>query len=202
MSTQAQILANQENAKKSHGPVTPDGKETSSQNAFQHGLATKVFGSEEVLLLDEEDPERYRELANRLYADFDPTCEKESLLLRLMVNHEWLRARAQRFQTRCMAVAEMDKPTTQRFALLLRYESFHERSYHKCVHELQKLRNESKNAEIGFVPQMLKLAAEKRAVERHEVFQQRAQTAKPAPQPLTQPMLAPDSSPGALQKAA
>jgi hypothetical protein len=38
-----------------------------------------------------------------------------------------------------MAVADMDQPTTQRLALLLRYESFHERSYHKCVQELQKL---------------------------------------------------------------
>ena len=38
MATPAQIAANRQNAGKSTGPRTPEGKAVSSQNAFQSGL--------------------------------------------------------------------------------------------------------------------------------------------------------------------
>ncbi|MHC4331688.1 MAG: hypothetical protein ACYSWW_26580 [Planctomycetota bacterium] len=38
MSTEAQVNANRENAKKSTGPRTPEGKTAVSQNAVKHGL--------------------------------------------------------------------------------------------------------------------------------------------------------------------
>ena len=37
MASQAQITANRENAKKSTGPKTAEGKSRSSQNALKHG---------------------------------------------------------------------------------------------------------------------------------------------------------------------
>ena len=42
MATEAQIKANQENAKKSTGPVTSAGKEISSMNAVTHGIKSKL----------------------------------------------------------------------------------------------------------------------------------------------------------------
>ena len=40
MSTKAQIKANQQNAQKSTGPQTAEGKTVVSQNAIKHGLFT------------------------------------------------------------------------------------------------------------------------------------------------------------------
>ena len=47
MTSQSQIAANQRNAQLSTGPVTPQGKETASQNATKHSLSsTRVLPSE------------------------------------------------------------------------------------------------------------------------------------------------------------
>jgi len=43
MSTQAQINANRENAEKSTGPKTAEGKAASSKNATRHGFYSKEF---------------------------------------------------------------------------------------------------------------------------------------------------------------
>lgn len=42
MATEAQIKANQENAKKSTGPITKDGKQRSSMNAMTHGIFANI----------------------------------------------------------------------------------------------------------------------------------------------------------------
>ena len=57
MSTEAQIRANQENARKSTGPQSVTGKARVAQNARKHG-----FSSREVILTSPEDVEAYDEL--------------------------------------------------------------------------------------------------------------------------------------------
>ena len=42
MATEAQIKANQENAKKSTGPATEEGKKISSMNAMTHGIFSTI----------------------------------------------------------------------------------------------------------------------------------------------------------------
>ncbi len=42
MTTEAQIKANQENAKKSTGPTSIEGKQRSSMNAITHGIFAKI----------------------------------------------------------------------------------------------------------------------------------------------------------------
>jgi len=53
MSTKVQINANQQNAQKSTGPQTDEGKAVVSQNAVKHGL----FAAETVITV--EDPADY-----------------------------------------------------------------------------------------------------------------------------------------------
>ncbi len=43
MATEAQIKANQENAKKSTGPSTSKGKQRSSMNGMTHGIFSKIL---------------------------------------------------------------------------------------------------------------------------------------------------------------
>ena len=57
MSTEAQIRANQENARKSTGPQSVTGKARVAQNARKHG-----FTSREVMITCPEDAEAYNEL--------------------------------------------------------------------------------------------------------------------------------------------
>ena len=54
MATEAQIAANIENAKKSTGPRTNEGKERSRMNALDHGLTARLA------LLPDEDPASFR----------------------------------------------------------------------------------------------------------------------------------------------
>lgn len=55
-----QLIANQNNAKKSTGPVTVQGKQTVSNNALKHGVFSKT------LILTDEDPDEYKSLLDQL----------------------------------------------------------------------------------------------------------------------------------------
>ena len=77
-----------------------------------------------------------------------------------MTESEWLRARALRLQAGSLEVG-----LEKRFALFLRYETTHERAFYKALNELQSIRKQSHNREIGFESQKLKQAAETRAAE-------------------------------------
>jgi hypothetical protein len=54
-----QLIANQNNAKKSTGPVTLQGKQTVSNNALKHGVFSKS------LILADEDPDEYKSLLDQ-----------------------------------------------------------------------------------------------------------------------------------------
>ncbi len=162
MATEKQIAANQANAKLSQGPVTDAGKIAAQINAFRHGLAVKTnlhFG-----MLYDENQEVFDELLANLNKDHAPTNETERLLVLHMAQHEWLRARALRLQADCVQHGEKSVEA-DKFALFMRYGTTHERGFHKSLNELQSLRKQERNMEIGIESQRLKQAVEIRAVE-------------------------------------
>ena len=63
MATEAQIKANQENAKKSTGPATSEGKQRSSMNAMVHGFFSKTPLNQE----------QFRLLKDEIIKDYKPT---------------------------------------------------------------------------------------------------------------------------------
>jgi hypothetical protein len=161
MATEKQILANQQNAQLSTGPTSPEGVQASSQNNFRHGLAPRHH--EVFTFLKDEDPNKFGELVRNLIKEHAPQGETQKILVRRMAESEWLRARAVRLQTDCFT--DYDNLNEKRLALFIRYETTHERAFYRALKELQTLRKEKRNTEIGFESQKLKQAAETRAAE-------------------------------------
>ncbi len=92
MSTKAQIKANQQNAQKSTGPQTAEGKAVVSQNAVKHGL----FAAEEVISV--EDPADYELYHDKYLAELLPVGMVESMLAERIVSLWWRLRRTERMQ--------------------------------------------------------------------------------------------------------
>jgi len=84
MSSPAQILANRSNATHSTGPLTPEGKAASSQNARSHGYYAKR------LYLSEEDQAKYAAMESQLHAEINPQGIEELNALKQLLHGLWL----------------------------------------------------------------------------------------------------------------
>jgi hypothetical protein len=146
MSTANQIAANQANAQLSTGPKTETGKAASSQNSWKHGL---TFGSFRVL--NTESQMQYQDFLQDLESEYNPATPTEGILVERMAQHHWLRNRALQFQTHYLESG--DESSASKLSLFMRYESMHERAFHKCLADLLKLRAEKQKQEIGFASQ-------------------------------------------------
>ena len=102
-----------------------------------------------------------------------PATPTEILLIESMAQHYWMKQRALRLQRFCFD--EDGNCDEKSLALYLRYQTTHDRAFHKALNTLLKLRADKKKAEIGFVSQQRqneeharKQAAEKRKQELHK----------------------------------
>ena len=161
MASPAQLDANQMNAQLSTGPKTDEGKAASSQNNFRTGLAGAF------VLLDSESPAEFAELHSQLTNEHKPSTPTETMLIQRMAEHFWLTGRALSLQNTCFDLAT-GLPDDKRFALYLRYQTSHERAFHKCLADLLRLRAERRRTEIGFESQNAKAVAEARTAELHQ----------------------------------
>src|ERR1051325_3917250 len=160
MPTQAQIDAARRNGAKSNGPKTPEGKAISSKNALRHGLTAKS------ILLTNENPELYHQLAASYYDKFQPADDVERDLVDEMVIAKW-RQRRDWSNEAALLDLEMDRQTKRvdteykkidhacRFALAFRaladeskaltlcarYETSHRRTYYRAMTALLNLRS-------------------------------------------------------------
>jgi hypothetical protein len=87
-STEGQINANRESAKKSTGPRTAEGKAASSRNGLKHGLCADKH------ILPGEDPEDFLFLLKDLYDRFHPVGEGEEKLVLRIAAAQWRLDRA------------------------------------------------------------------------------------------------------------
>jgi len=88
MTTEKQIAANRQNAKKSTGPRTREGKLNSRRNAFRHGLT-----AETVITLF-EDAGEYAAFENSIIADYEPQTAVERALAARLASLLWRLRRA------------------------------------------------------------------------------------------------------------
>jgi hypothetical protein len=98
MSTKAQIKANQQNAQKSTGPQTDEGKAAVSLNAVKHGL----FAAEAVI--SGENPADYELYRDEYLAELLPVGMLESMLAERIISLAWRLQRAERMQNEAIDV--------------------------------------------------------------------------------------------------
>lgn len=96
MSSAAQLLANQANARCSTGPTSIDGKARSARNALRHGFRSQT------VLLPGDDESEYQALLDELTAYFHPEDLDEIRCVREMADAEWRLRRARLFQERAL----------------------------------------------------------------------------------------------------
>jgi hypothetical protein len=164
--TPNRLAANRENAQKSTGPVTDEGKAVSSQNRLTHGLARH---NGRFALLPTENPDDYADLLNGYLAEHNPTTPTEKDLVHNMAESRWLANRAQNLQATCFDPATGLATNEKSLSLYIRYESTYNRAYKAAFKQLQSLRADRRKAELGFEAQKRQQAAETRAQEKHQM---------------------------------
>jgi hypothetical protein len=148
--TPAQLAANRENALKSCGPKTEEGKAVSSQNRLTHGLARH---NGRFALLPTEDAAEFAALRDTYFQEHVPTDQTETDLVQGMVEALWLRNRAQNLQPSCFDPQTGAVADQKALALFIRYENTYNRAFSTALKDLLRVRSEKRKEEIGFEAQ-------------------------------------------------
>ena len=98
MATEKQIAANRENARKSTGPRTEQGKRRSRRNSIRHGLTAETVIK---VLEDEAD---YESLAAAINSDFRPATNFETQLIARLISLLWRLRRATAIESGLLAI--------------------------------------------------------------------------------------------------
>ena len=156
MATTAQTNANRENAKKSTGPRTPEGKTISSRNSLVHGMTSGKF------LPPDADPQEFFQLLDQFRARFQPFDEVEDALVERLVAAEfkmrsvrYLDAGLFHYQAETNPMPEQfnkagrsnplawafhgDSAYYNSFSKLMRYEGFLQREFSRALRDLSML---------------------------------------------------------------
>jgi hypothetical protein len=134
--SEKQQEANRQNAQHSTGPTSPAGKDAVRLNALKYGLRARD------LIIFDEDPEEYKQLAADLEGDWRPQSRTESLLLEQMTTSQWLLARISRGESR---IYQAGIAIEKQFALLRDVAAQRtklERSFLTAMRELKQLQKE------------------------------------------------------------
>src|SRR5690242_3854896 len=101
MASDAKLAANRQNAVKSSGPKTAEGKARSSANALTHGLTAKHF------VAQVESVEEFEALSENVLREFAPKNELEKHKVERLIELLWKLKRARRCETAILSVSDM-----------------------------------------------------------------------------------------------
>lgn len=136
MATDKQIRANRENARRSTGPRTAEGKARSARNRTSHGMTSK-----QVVLPTESSPD-YDALHASLSEEWGPQTETECQQVDLIAQHWWRLLRLARMENDAFT-----RPVEKGYGLQIttslegisRYEGRVRRAYQQAIDLLRKL---------------------------------------------------------------
>jgi hypothetical protein len=188
MRTQAQIEASRANGRRSQGPVTPEGKARSSQNAYRHGLLAHT------MVLRTEDKEAFGQYLDQHLEHWKPFDDVELNLVEEMVGAAWRGRRAAGMQTMVYdaEIAAIEPSgcggsdlvdafnrlaASPALGLFHRYETHYHRIYHRCIATLMKIQ---KARLAAAAPEPVELAVPN----------------EPKPEPVPQPAVPNEPKPG------
>jgi hypothetical protein len=114
-------------------PQPPREPKSTSRNSLKHGLASAQ------LIIPGEDPAAFEALITALLDEHQPANATEDLLVQQIAQSYWLTQRAIRFQNQCFSAGDVDE---KRLSLFLRYQTTHERAFHKALNTLIKLKKD------------------------------------------------------------
>jgi len=89
----ARAEASRKNGAKSQGPITPEGKARSAQNALKHGLCADTY-----LVSAEEEEDAYEALEAAVLGELAPAGMLQTILARRIVRATWRLERAERIE--------------------------------------------------------------------------------------------------------
>ncbi len=167
MSTESQIQANRENAKLSTGPKTEATKAVSALNNTRHSL-TGAFR-----VLPSESQSEFDAFLAALRDEHQPETLTETTLVEAIAQHHWLRRRALNLEPSCYDPETGAITDQKQLALYLRYQTTHERAFHKALNDLLKLRAAKRKEQIGFESQKRKQEEHARKQEQHQMKKDR-----------------------------
>ncbi len=145
--SQAKLDANRTNAQSSTGPRTEERKAIAALNNLRHGF-NGVF-----CVLPSESSKAFIRLADDLVNEHQPATPTERLLVMDMARHYWLLQRAIRLQEETFTRTLDDEALAKQLALYMRYQTTNQRAFHRCLHDLLKLRKQSAAGNRGFESQ-------------------------------------------------
>ena len=122
MSTQRKIDSARANGAKSHGPITEQGRKTSSMNALKHGLTART------VVLSNENGDEYDGLLESYIKDLQPTGPVEMDLVIEMANAKWRQRRLCKIESELFE-RQMDEQTGQIGADYKSYDEISEQTY-------------------------------------------------------------------------
>jgi hypothetical protein len=149
--SEKRLAANRANGALSRGPITPEGKARSSQNAIKHGLQSNI------VVLRNENKEAYQSVLQSYYDRFKPVDQVECGLIEEMVAAYWRTRRALAIEMNMMdnemdarptAPTELDRlsgafgelATGPKMAVLQRYQTRLHRLHSRLIRDFIILR--------------------------------------------------------------
>jgi hypothetical protein len=133
-----QHQANVENAQKSTGPTTPEGREAIRFNALTYGLRTRQT------ILERENAAEYSDLWDELEADWQPQTRTERCYLETMVTSQWLLRRIALSERHIYAVIGNMEERFKMLAYVYKQRAQLERSFRTAVADMKQSQKERK----------------------------------------------------------